>query len=300
MYIGTKPQSGFISQEANQYFTGLTQNYIDLNQSISSLSSVIVLVNGVVQENSDLTLTSSTRITLGATLVSADKVTCIYVAKISSTQAPAVGTVTNDMLSGSITASKLSSTAVDNTNTNSTLVTGQTAITSLADTDKFLVSDASDSGNLKYVEKQYMPSGAMTLLNSTDLSSGVTEFIDRDFFTTYSSYKHFILDVQLICPSSNADLRCVFQDGSGDVTEEEMKRATEILELELREEKAEAQKRMSWVSILSMVVFTAVLFTPVVSESRVNALGDLLGLFYLGQASIVGFYFGAQAYMSRK
>ena len=89
-------------------------------------------------------------------------------------------------------------------------------------------------------------------------------------------------------------------NNSGDVTEEEMKRATEILELELREEKAEAQKHMSWVSILSMVLFTAVLFTPVVSESRVAALGDLLGLFYLGQASIVGFYFGAQAYMSRK
>jgi hypothetical protein len=89
-------------------------------------------------------------------------------------------------------------------------------------------------------------------------------------------------------------------NGSGDVTEEEMKRATEILELELREEKAEAQKRMSWVSILSMVVFTGILFTPLVPESRVAALGDLLGLFYLGQASIVGFYFGAQAYMSRK
>jgi hypothetical protein len=57
---------------------------------------------------------------------------------------------------------------------------------------------------------------------------------------------------------------------------------------------------MSWVSILSMVVFTGILFTPLVPESRVAALGDLLGLFYLGQASIVGFYFGAQAYMSRK
>lgn len=111
-YLGTKPQSGFISQEANQYFTGLTQNYIDLNQSISSLSSVIVLVNGVVQENSDLTLTSSTRITLGATLVSADKVTCIYVAKISSTQAPGTGTVTNDMLSGSIANSKLANSSI--------------------------------------------------------------------------------------------------------------------------------------------------------------------------------------------
>ena len=111
-YLGTKPQSGFISQEANQYFTGLTQNFIDLNQSISSLSSVIVLVNGVVQENSDLTLTSSTRITLGATLVSADKVTCIYVAKISSTQAPATGSVTSDMLSGSIANSKLSNSSI--------------------------------------------------------------------------------------------------------------------------------------------------------------------------------------------
>jgi len=111
-YLGTKPQSGFISQEANQYFTGLTQNFIDLNQSISSLSSVIVLVNGVVQENSDLTLTSSTRITLGATLVSGDKVTCIYVAKISSTQAPATGSVTSDMLSGSIANSKLANSSV--------------------------------------------------------------------------------------------------------------------------------------------------------------------------------------------
>jgi hypothetical protein len=111
-YLGTKPQSGFISQEANQYFTGLTQNYIDLNQSISSLSSVIVLVNGVVQENSDLTLTSTSRITLGATLVASDKVTCIYVAKISSTQAPATGSVTSDMLSGSIANSKLANSSV--------------------------------------------------------------------------------------------------------------------------------------------------------------------------------------------
>ena len=111
-YLGTKPQSGFISQEANQYFTGLTQNYIDLNQSISSLSSVIILVNGVVQENSTMSLTSSTRITLGDTLVSADKVTCIYVAKISSTQAPATGTVTNDMLAGSIANSKLANSSV--------------------------------------------------------------------------------------------------------------------------------------------------------------------------------------------
>ena len=35
-------------------------------------------------------------------------------------------------------------------------------------------------------------------------------------------------------------------NNDGTITDEEMKRATEILELELREEKAEAQKRMSF------------------------------------------------------
>jgi hypothetical protein len=86
----------------------------------------------------------------------------------------------------------------------------------------------------------------------------------------------------------------------GIVDDQEIKRSQDMLELELREEKAEAQKRMAWVALVSVVLFTVVLFTPVVSESRVNALGDLLGLFYIAQASVVGFYFGASAYMSRK
>ena len=71
-------------------------------------------------------------------------------------------------------------------------------------------------------------------------------------------------------------------------------------QLELKEEKADAQRRMSWVSILAMLVSTIALFSPIVSDARVAALADLLGLFYVSLASIVGFYFGAQAYMSKK
>ena len=175
-YLGTKPQSGFISQEANQYFTGLTQNYIDLNQSISSLSSVIVLVNGVVQENSTMSLTSSTRITLGATLVSADKVTCIYVAKISSTQAPATGTVTNDMLAGSIANSKLANSSI--TLNGSAVSLGGSATVGGTNTPSFMVAKTSaqsisnntavkitwqtelvDSDNAFVSEKFVVPSG---------------------------------------------------------------------------------------------------------------------------------------------
>jgi hypothetical protein len=89
-------------------------------------------------------------------------------------------------------------------------------------------------------------------------------------------------------------------DGDGTVTDEEMKRSTEMLELELREEKADAQKRMCWFALVSMTVFTVILFLPYISDARVDLLADLSSLFYVSMASIVGFYFGATAYMSRK
>jgi hypothetical protein len=72
-----------------------------------------------------------------------------------------------------------------------------------------------------------------------------------------------------------------------------------LLELELREEKAQSQKVMAWISIISMIIFTALLFTPIISESRVHVLSELIGLFYLAQAGVVGAYMGATAWMSK-
>lgn len=86
----------------------------------------------------------------------------------------------------------------------------------------------------------------------------------------------------------------------GEVTDEEMERATMMLELELKEEKSDTQRRMSWVAIASMIVFTIFLFSPFIKDTRVAALADLLGLFYIAQASIVGAYFGISGYMSSK
>ena len=89
-------------------------------------------------------------------------------------------------------------------------------------------------------------------------------------------------------------------DGDGTVSDEEIKRSQDMLEIELREEKSEAQKRMAWVAMGSMIIFSGVLFTPMVTESRVSALADLLGLFYIAQAGVVGAYMGVSAWMSRK
>ena len=88
-------------------------------------------------------------------------------------------------------------------------------------------------------------------------------------------------------------------DGDGVVTDKEIAMEKEVMELERQEEKAEAQKKMAWVAMVSMLGFTIFLFLPIIPDSRVSALAELLGLFYIGQASVVGAYMGFTAYMSK-
>ena len=95
-------------------------------------------------------------------------------------------------------------------------------------------------------------------------------------------------------------VKIIDTDSDGKFSKEDLEKSNELLELELREEKADAHRRMAWVAILSMILFTAILFSPAVSETRVAALADLLGLFYIAQASIVGAFMGVTAWMSRK
>ena len=89
-------------------------------------------------------------------------------------------------------------------------------------------------------------------------------------------------------------------DGDGKITTEEVAMKERMLEVELREEKAESQKKMAWIAMVMMIGFTVVLFTPLMSDTRVAALADLLGLFYIAQTGIVAAYMGATAYMAGK
>ena len=89
-------------------------------------------------------------------------------------------------------------------------------------------------------------------------------------------------------------------DGDGVITESEIARKERMLEIELREEKAQSQKSMAWIAMLMMIGFTGLLFSDIISETRVAALADLLGLFYIAQTGIVAAYMGATAYMAGK
>jgi len=89
-------------------------------------------------------------------------------------------------------------------------------------------------------------------------------------------------------------------DGDGTVNDNEINNANEILEIELREEKADAHRRMAWIAMFSMIVFSGFLFLPIIEVERVKALADLLGMFYIAQAGVVGAYMGVTAWMSKK
>jgi hypothetical protein len=65
-------------------------------------------------------------------------------------------------------------------------------------------------------------------------------------------------------------------------------------------EKADAQRRMAWVAMGSMIAFTFAVFLPIFPDARIKALSDLFGLFYIGQAGVVGAYMGMTAYIARR
>lgn len=82
-------------------------------------------------------------------------------------------------------------------------------------------------------------------------------------------------------------------DGDGVITEEEAETTNLLL-------KTDTQTRLAYIAIWSMVFFTLFLFLPVFPDTRIKALSDLITLFYLSNASIVGAYMGVTAYMSTK
>ena len=89
-------------------------------------------------------------------------------------------------------------------------------------------------------------------------------------------------------------------DGDGIVTDDEMAQAARMIEIENKDKKEDQLRQMAWVAMGSMVIFTVALFLPMLSVERLSALDNLLSMFYIAQAGVVGTYMGAQALASKK
>ena len=73
-------------------------------------------------------------------------------------------------------------------------------------------------------------------------------------------------------------------DGDGIVSDAELAASVVLTQ----HEKADAQRRMAWLAMGSMIFFTLAVFLPIFPDARIKALSDLFGLFYIGQAGVVG------------
>ena len=89
-------------------------------------------------------------------------------------------------------------------------------------------------------------------------------------------------------------------DGDGTVTDDELAKHQEMLQLELQEDKAQSQRQMAWVAGGSMCIFAILPLAPFVPSDRLDTLASISDMLFLSQASIVGLYFGATAYMAKR
>lgn len=88
-------------------------------------------------------------------------------------------------------------------------------------------------------------------------------------------------------------------DGDGVVSDSEMATAERLIEIDNRDKKEDQLRQMAWVAMMSMVVFTVLLFIPIIDTDRISALDNLLQMFYIAQAGVVATFFGSTAYMSK-
>lgn len=89
-------------------------------------------------------------------------------------------------------------------------------------------------------------------------------------------------------------------DKDGKIDKEDYEFAKLKYEEERQNRRQYHQRRMAWVAIMAIVLFTAFLFLPVVPDARIKLLGDISSMFYIAMAGIVGAFMGVTAWMSKK
>jgi hypothetical protein len=72
-----------------------------------------------------------------------------------------------------------------------------------------------------------------------------------------------------------------------------------ILKIENDNQKQDAQRRMAWAAILGILGYALIPLIPFIPVERLEILASISDLYFLSLASVVGMFFGAQAYMSK-
>ena len=84
-------------------------------------------------------------------------------------------------------------------------------------------------------------------------------------------------------------------NSDGELSEQEV----EFIEQDRIDRRQDNQRKMAWVALGSMLVFTALIFLPIIPTERLDVFRGIADLFYLAQAGIISAYMGSEAFVNR-
>ena len=137
-YIGNTPAEAFSAFQKQDFTTSATTSYT-LDHPVSNQNEIALFINFVRQEPTTAYTASGTSLTLTSATSSSDDMYCVYLGKAVQTVNPAIGSVGNSQVA-------------------STIITGQTAETSIATDDTVLIHDTS-AGALRKMTRANFVSG---------------------------------------------------------------------------------------------------------------------------------------------
>ena len=162
-YLGNAPARSFISFERQVFTIVNSQTAYTLDHSVNNENDIRLVVNNVVQEpgSGKAYTASGTTLTLSAALVNGtDEMYCVFLGRAVGTVDPPAGSVdTAQLAADAVTNAKIADDAISDEQLDPTVITGQTAKTSIATDDLILLSDTSASGALKKMTRANFVSG---------------------------------------------------------------------------------------------------------------------------------------------
>ncbi len=202
-YLGNVPARSFISFERQVFTIVNSQTAYTLSHSVTNENDIRLVVNNVVQEpgSGKAYTASGTTLTLSAALTNGtDEMYCVFLGRATATNAPGAGSVgTSQLAADAVTNAKIADDAISDEQLDPTVITGQTAETSIATDDLILLSDTSASGALKKMTRANFVSGiggvntpAFSAERSGDqtISNGTrtTILFNNEFYDSSSAY----------------------------------------------------------------------------------------------------------------
>jgi hypothetical protein len=110
-YIGNRPADKYQTLQKQSFTTSATDTYT-LDYAVSDPQSLALFINSVRQNPHDAYTVSNTTLTLSSSITGSDTMYAVFLGKAVETVAPALSSVTNDMLAGSISNAKLANSSI--------------------------------------------------------------------------------------------------------------------------------------------------------------------------------------------